>query len=225
MSDMKPTIVPKSDQMNADDLITGPRTITIRDVKIAPGTEQPVGVFFNDDGGKPYLPCKSMRRVMVALWGPDASAYSGRSMTLYRDPSVTWGGMEVGGIRISHMSHIDKTTVVVLTATKKARKPFTVMPLVMQKPAAPPTDRRSEINADVPLKKRTWADVVADIHAIATACTTEDEALAMGDHELVKKVYELAGKATKEEVQRILGETYQRCVDAGSAAEPLETVP
>ncbi len=132
MNDMSTTIVPKSDQLNADDLLAGPRTITIRDVKIAPGTEQPVGVFFNGDEGKPYLPCKSMRRVMVAIWGPDASVYSGRAMTLYRDPKVTWGGMEVGGIRISHMSHIEEKTVVVLTASSKTRKPFTVAPLVIQ---------------------------------------------------------------------------------------------
>ena len=145
MNDMSQTIIPKSDQLNADDLLAGPRTITIRDVKIAPGTEQPVGVFFDGDGGKPYLPCKSMRRVMVAVWGPDASVYTGRSMTIYRDPTVTWGGMEVGGIRISHMSHIEKTMVIVLTATKKARKPFTVEPLVMkEKPLAPPKETPQE---------------------------------------------------------------------------------
>mgnify|MGYP000709088492 CR=1 FL=1 len=164
MTDMQPTITPKSDQMNSDDLIAGPRTITIRDVKIAPGTEQPCAVFFNGDDGKPYLPCKSMRRVMVALWGPDAAVYSGRSMTLYRDPSVTWGGMEVGGIRISHMSHIDKTTVVVLTATKKARKPFTVAPLVMPKP--------QESLAETPRQRaRAFADEL--LSGIA-ACQNED---------------------------------------------------
>ena len=149
MNDMAPTITPKSDQLNADDLLAGPRTITIRDVRIAPGTEQPVAVFFDGDDGKPYLPCKSMRRVMVAMWGPDASAYASRRMTLYRDPSVTWGGMEVGGIRISHMSHIDKTTVVVLTATKKARKPFTVHPLAEQVMSAPPPAETKEKAAEL----------------------------------------------------------------------------
>jgi len=136
-NNMKATIEPKSEQLNADSLLAGPRTITIREVQIAPGTEQPVAVFFDGDDGRPYLPCKSMRRVMVAIWGPDAGQYSGRSLTLYRDPAVTWGGMEVGGIRISHMSHLDRRTVVVLTATKKARKPFTVDPLVIAVPTEP----------------------------------------------------------------------------------------
>jgi hypothetical protein len=63
------------------------------------------------------------------MWGPDAKQYAGRSLTLYRDPSVKWGGMEVGGIRISHMSHIDKAATMALTATRGNRKPYTVKPL------------------------------------------------------------------------------------------------
>lgn len=136
--DMRPTITPKSDQLNADDLIAGPRTVTITAVKAAPGNaEQPVAVFFEGDGGKPYMPCKSMRRVMVAVWGPDASQYAGRAMTLFRDPKVTWGGMEVGGIRISHMTHMDGPIVLALTATQKARKPYKVLPLAVAARAEP----------------------------------------------------------------------------------------
>lgn len=136
MSDMTSVIVPKSDQINADDLIAGPRTITVTEVSIRPGTEQPVSIFFEGDGGKPYRPGKSMCRIMVALWGPDANAYVGRSMTLFRAPEVKWGGMEVGGIRISHMSHINGPHTLALTLTKGSKKPFTVKPLEVVKPAA-----------------------------------------------------------------------------------------
>lgn len=138
---MTATIAPKSDQLNSDDLIGGPRTVTITRVSgNESNVEQPVNVWFDGDGGKPYRPCKSMRRVMVAIWGADASAYVGRSMTLYRDPSVTWGGMQVGGIRISHMSHIDKPQTMALTATQKQRKPYTVQPLTDAPKLAPPVD-------------------------------------------------------------------------------------
>jgi hypothetical protein len=106
MNDMRAVIEPKSDQMNADDLLSGPKTITITKVDIRPGTEQPVSMWYEGDGGKPFKPCKSMARVMVHCWGPDASQYIGRSMTLYCDPKVLWGGMAVGGIRISHMTDI-----------------------------------------------------------------------------------------------------------------------
>jgi hypothetical protein len=128
--DMSQTIAPKSDQLNADDLISGPRTITVTRVSGNEGSaEQPVNVFFQGDNGKPFRPCKSMRRVMVAVWGPDAATYAGRSMTLFRDPSVAFGGMQVGGIRISHMSHIDKPVTMALTATRASRKPYTVKPM------------------------------------------------------------------------------------------------
>lgn len=149
MNDMSAVIVPKSDQINADDLMAGPRTITITRVEITPGTEQPVSIFFEGDGGKPYRSCKSMSRVLVAIWGPDASVYVGRSMTIYRDPDVTWGGMAVGGIRISHMSHMDAPVVLALTATKKARKPFRVLPLVIEAPKDPAADIAAEIIAAV----------------------------------------------------------------------------
>jgi len=145
MSDMSETIIPKSDQLNADSLLAGPRTITIREVQINPGAEQPVAVYFDADEGKPFMPSKSMRRVMVMVWGPDATTYVGRSMTLYRDASVTWGGMEVGGIRISHMTGLDRPMTLVLTATKKTRKPFPVLPLVIEAIE----DKAAEIAAEI----------------------------------------------------------------------------
>lgn len=130
MTDLSQTIAPKSDQLNADDLISGPRTIRVTRVSANPSSaEQPVSVFFEGDGNKPFKPCKSMRRVMVHVWGPDGNQYAGRSMTLFRDPEVTWGGMKVGGIRISHMSNIDKPVSMALTANKKQRKPYKVEPL------------------------------------------------------------------------------------------------
>ena len=128
--DMSTTIAPKSDQLNADDLIGGPRTITITRVSGNEGNaEQPVNVYFDGDGGKPFRPCKSMRRVMVKIWGADASKYAGKSMTIFRDPKVKWGGMEVGGIRISHMSGIDKPQTMALTETRSKRAPYKVQPL------------------------------------------------------------------------------------------------
>lgn len=146
MVDMADTIHPKSSQLNADDLIGGPITVRITKVARASEGDQPIAVNFDADGGRPYYPCKSMRRVMVAVWGADASQYAGRRMTLYRDPSVTWGGMEVGGIRISHMSGIDAPMTMALTATKKARKPFTVKPLAAE---APPADPAATVAAEI----------------------------------------------------------------------------
>lgn len=130
--DMRQAIIPKSDQLNADDLIGGTMTIKITGVDVKGGQEQPVSIHFEGDNGKPYKACKSMCRVMVSAWGPDSSKYVGRSMTLYRDPSVKWGGMAVGGIRISHMSDIDGDMTMALTVTRANKKPYTVKPLVAE---------------------------------------------------------------------------------------------
>lgn len=139
MNDMSQVIVPKSDQINADDLISGPMNITIREVRIKRGDEQPVDIYF-DGSDKAYRPCKSMSRVLVHIWGPDAGKYNGRSLTLYRDPKVRFGKDAVGGIRISHMTDIpaDKLdngrVIMSLTATRAQRKPHVVMPLVFEQP-------------------------------------------------------------------------------------------
>ena len=144
MNDMSQVIVPKSDQLNSDDLIAGPLTVTITNVAIRGGQEQPVSVNFEGDRGKPWKPCKSMSRVLVTIWGPDASKYIGRSVTLYRDPKVKWGGMEVGGIRISHMSHMDGDKTLALTVTKGKREHAIIKPLTVEK-KAPVEDKSAAV--------------------------------------------------------------------------------
>jgi hypothetical protein len=114
------TIIAKSDQLNGDDLIAGPVTVTVRGVKRG-SDDQPV-VMEIDGGHQPYKPCKSMRRVLIAAWGDDGRAWVGRSMTLYCDPEVMYGGVKVGGIRISHLSHIDAPELSVSMNVKKGRK-------------------------------------------------------------------------------------------------------
>lgn len=127
MTDLSRTIAPKSDQINADDLIAGDKTIRITRVSADPSSpEQPISINFEGDNGKPYKPCKSMRRVMVTLWGADGASYPGRWLVLYRDPEVQFGGMKVGGIRIRAMSDIKGDQVLALTASKARRAAYTV---------------------------------------------------------------------------------------------------
>ncbi|ABY32754.1 hypothetical protein [Methylorubrum extorquens] len=132
MTDLSQTIAPKSDQLNADDLIGGPRTIRVTGVSKMREPDQPIAINFEGDGGKPYKPGKSMRRVLVRVWGNDGTTYVGRRMTLYRDDAVQFGGVAVGGIRISHMSDITSAVTMALTVTRANRKPFTVKPLLAE---------------------------------------------------------------------------------------------
>lgn len=151
--DLSHSIEPNSQQVNAEDFISGPMTVTIEAVESG-NSEQPVFVHLAEFPGRTYRPSKSMRRVMVAAWGPDASIYSGRRMTLYRDPEVRFGSEAVGGIKISHLSNIDKPMKLALTVTRGRRAPHSVQPLT-----------------DAPVQ-RDWSAEVA-------ACATEDELRAL----------------------------------------------
>jgi hypothetical protein len=90
-----------------------------------------------------------MRRVLVTVWGPDGNQYVGRSLTLYRDEKVQFGGMAVGGIRISHMSNIDREMTMALTASRASKRPFTVKPLIIAaNTQTAPTPQSEPITAD-----------------------------------------------------------------------------
>jgi len=120
--------------------------MTIKVTKVSGGnSEQPISIHFEGDGGKPYKPGLSMRRVIVQLWGKFGNDYLQKSMTLYREPSVQWGGVPIGGIRISHMSDIDGETTLPLTVNSKTRKPYTVAPL--QVATTPSVDYDAELKA------------------------------------------------------------------------------
>lgn len=159
------SIEPKSDQLNAEDLLTGPVTVVVEAVHVGEGEQQPVTIGIT--GHKPYKPCKTMRRLLVVLWGPDAAAWVGRQLTLFCDAGVKWGGQNVGGIRISHMSHIHEPKTMMLSESKGKRKPVTVYPLeVARKPTL--------LDKWRPKFDGAPDDVLAIAKAIANAWTDKD---------------------------------------------------
>lgn len=131
LHDLRDTIAPKSDQLNAEDLIGGPMVVRVQD--IARGTpDQPLELHLEGIPGRPFKPCKSVRRLLVAIWGHDGSQWVGRSLQLFCDESVEWGGKRVGGIRVSHASHIDRPRTLLLSVKRGKRKPVTVEPLKLE---------------------------------------------------------------------------------------------
>lgn len=144
--DMTDTIIPKSDQLNAEDILTGPITVTITGVTRG-NAEQPVNMVTAEFGpGRPYKPSKTMRRVIVNAWGKEASAYVGRRIRIYRDPDVKFGPDKVGGIKISHLSHIDKRLEIALTVTRGRRALFAVDPLPDEQQPANQDDDAAKLN-------------------------------------------------------------------------------
>lgn len=136
--DMTESLAPKSDQIDAIDLVAGPRTFTIEKVT-KHNVEQPFN-FHLAEFDRVWRPGKSMRRVIAAAWGVDASKYAGQRVTLYCDNSVEFGGAAVGGTRISHMTGIDKPLKVPLLIKKGRSAIFTVQPLKEAPPAPKQAD-------------------------------------------------------------------------------------
>ena len=131
VSNLRPTIIPKSDQLNADQLVGGPLTIVVTEVRVSSSDDQPVIIHYEGDNGRPFKPCKTMRKLLIFAWGEDGRLWSGRAMRLYHDASVRFGKDEVGGIRISHMTDIEKEIRVNLAATKGKKSLYSIEPLVV----------------------------------------------------------------------------------------------
>lgn len=125
------SIEPKSDQLNADDLIAGPIDVTI--VEVCKGNaEQPIVVKI--EGQRPWKPCKSMRRLLVKLFSDTPSKWIGQRLRLFCDPDVAWAGVKVGGIRVSHATGITSRTAVMLTSSRGKRTEYIIEPMPEDKP-------------------------------------------------------------------------------------------
>lgn len=200
MVDLAKTIEPKSDQTNADDLLGGPRTIEITGVVAGP-IDQPIWISYANDKGRPYKPCKSMRRLLVHMWGGDGDKYAGRSLTLFCDPTVTFGPDAVGGIRISHMSDIARDETVMLTASRGKKKPYQVRRLEAPKPTKQP----GNINQARPLLE------------------TADEATV---DTIRKPLLEMSwSREEKQELAALVNSARARKRPAPKVVEPTETEP
>lgn len=157
--DISDTLAPKSDQLDAVDLLGAPRTFTITEVTRG-NAEQPVQITLAEFP-RVWRPGKSMRRVLAAIHGTDAQKWVGVRVTLYCDESVKFGGEAVGGTRISHISGITKPRTVPLITGKGKSGSWTVQPLPDPKPVDPKVaalkaewhdatpERREEILAEV----------------------------------------------------------------------------
>lgn len=171
------TIIPKTDQCNADDLISGPRTVKI--TSWARGNkEAPIFIFTDGFEGRPYKPCLSMRRALISAWGEYPDPWIGRSLTLYRDPEVVYGGIKCGGIRISAFSDIQEDFELMLTVTRGKRK----------------AHRFSRLDIVMYPEDKFQANISAWIAAIEAGKATADA--------IISKV-EQSGKLTDEQKDKI----------------------
>ena len=185
--DLRPTIVPKSDQLNADQLVGGPMTITVSRVTAAAG-DQPVSIYYDGDKGRPYKPCLTMRKVLVLAWGHDGNKWPGRSMRVYNDPDVRFGKDQVGGVRISHLSDIQKDIKVSLAVTKGKKAMYEIK-------------RLDSADAELISAIKSAGDVDALKAAFGTAykATRDEERRAAFKAEYDRRMQELAPSTLLQE--------------------------
>jgi hypothetical protein len=156
--DVSHTIIAKSDQLNALDLPPAEMIVKITDVVVSKDQDQPLELHLKGHAGRPYKPCKSMRRILINAWGQYAEKWIGQSMALYCDPEVKWAGKAYGGIRIAKLTGIERTVSAPIALNRSMRELYTVDPLIISEPVLEPA-----IDWSV-----TSADFIKDINACAS---------------------------------------------------------
>lgn len=180
--DITEALAPTSDQLDAVELVN-PRTFTIdtgsrlgnRDGKTVAEIRL---VGFN----RVWRPSKGMLDVLARCWGTDGSKWAGRSVTLYNDPEVKFGNDKTGGVRISHLSHIDGPQSVPIRAPGRGgRKIFWPVKPLEDAPApqvTPPGPTPAQVAAtnDVALLRQGLVDFPHLTDAINARLTELGEA-------------------------------------------------
>lgn len=152
---MRITAEPRSDQWNADDFVAGPRTFTIAGV--IPGkAEQKYDIQLVEGEGRVWRPPLTVLRLLMHAWGDDSTLWHGRQVTLYLDESVTFGKDKVGGIRVSHLSHIERPLTLALTEKRGRKATHTALPLPSAPSAPAVTAEMVAACADVAELQRMW---------------------------------------------------------------------
>lgn len=167
----------KSDQINAIDLISGPRIAKITDVKIFTETDQPVHVVLDGDTKRPWKCSKTSVRTLAALYSNDASKWIGKHIEIYCDETVLWGGQPVGGVRQSKAEGIKSPKRLQLTKSRQKKESVVINPLTDEeikahyksgttdtaKPSREPIIDRAEMQRQVdaakgmsPEEKKEW---------------------------------------------------------------------
>lgn len=157
---LRQAIQAKSDQINAVDLVAGPLVCQIVDVTRG-DSDQPVSIKV-DAHKQPWKPSKTSLRVLCACWGDDPSVWIGRWVVLYNDESVKWAGQAVGGIRTSHLSHIDGPKVIMVNETRGKKTAQRVEPYYPQDAQAPKAELPYYSDEAFEENLPKWRDLIAE---------------------------------------------------------------
>jgi len=139
MANVKQAMQSKSDQLNYVDVGNGSLIALIERVDVTNSDQQPIIVHFAGCNGKPYKPNKGMIRVLAGAWGEESDCWVGKTIKITGDPTVKWGGEEIGGLVVGALSDIDKAGYTAYIQKNKRVRVKQTIPLLIVEPA-PLTD-------------------------------------------------------------------------------------
>lgn len=165
--DITDALAPASDQLDAVELVD-PRTFTIdTGSRLGKREGKTVAEIRLVGFDRVWRPSKGMLDVLAACWGTNGEKWTGHRVTVYNDQSVMYGKEKTGGVRISHLSHIDGPRDVTIRANGAGRtKLWHVEPLTEPtRPAAPTADDVAACT-DVDLLRGMYKVASADVKAL-----------------------------------------------------------
>lgn len=172
MASIMATAAPKSDQLNAEDLLTGPITVKIIGADLKDTPEQPLHIHLDGYPGRAYKPSKGMRRVLAFAFDDNHENLAGKWITLYNDTTVRFGKDNTGGIRISRLSGIDDEFTLMLSLSRGKRAGHTVTP-IREYPAEQFAAQLPKMQAAIASGKSTVDQIIA--YCLRTGYLTDDQ--------------------------------------------------
>ena len=153
---MRVDIKKNTDQLNYEDFLGGvTRVVTI--ARVEKGRKEAQYDISIEEDDRYWRPPATILKLLKLAYGEEGADWVGKKAMLYGDPDVKMKGVKVGGIRVSHLSHIDGPLTASLTVTRGQTAVFTVDPLPELSPVealrlewktATP-ERKTEIEAQV----------------------------------------------------------------------------
>ena len=171
---MRITAEPRSDQLNADDLVGSSRIVTIAGVRT--GTAEQKYDILLEGEERVWRPPLTVLRILLAAWGDESSVWVGRRAELYRDPEVRFGSEQTGGIRVRALSHIGKRMAVAVTEKRGKRKLHIVDALPDLPTPDPLTDSEIDAATTTDELRGMWSRATAEQQTRIRARVAELEA-------------------------------------------------
>ena len=157
---MKIEVRKNTDQLNYEDFLGGAtRVVTI--TKVDKGRKEAQYDISIEGDARYWRPPATVLKLLVLAYGEDDSNWIGKRAQLFGDPDVKMKGVKVGGIRVSHLSHLDGPLTESLTVTRGQSAIFTIHPITERDMKI--LDLRAEYKTATPERQ---AAIVAEVNEI-----------------------------------------------------------